>query len=134
MFFEKHYIKVTIFIAVVCTKLSQNSHLKTMYSNIFNLWWDLTMKNSIYIISYINQHLWDMCLHWPELICANIYDENTMYLYTINIINSQNSPFILRGYSKSTPTTRTLSARRALHILIYVQWEIYGVNRTRRWI
>ena len=43
-------------------------------------------------------------------------------------------PLILMGWKKSTLTTWTPSNRRALHLLISLQWEIYGKFRMRRWI
>ena len=42
--------------------------------------------------------------------------------------------FIMRGQTKSTPTMWTLSARRALYLLISWQWVIYGVSRMINWI
>ena len=37
-------------------------------------------------------------------------------------------------YLRSVLDTQTLSARRALHLLISRQWENYGKYRTRSWI
>ena len=45
----------------------------------------------------------------------------------------ENPQLILRWYIKSTPTTQTLSARWASHLLIFRQWNIYGESRMRRW-
>ena len=47
---------------------------------------------------------------------------------------NKNPPLILRGQTKSTLTMWTPSARRALHLLISQQWEIYGKCRMRIWI
>ena len=46
----------------------------------------------------------------------------------------KNPPFILRGWKKSTLTTQMPSVRRALHLLISRQWEIYVKCRMRSWI
>ena len=45
----------------------------------------------------------------------------------------ENPRLFLRWYINSTPTTQTLSARQASHLLISWQWNIYGEIRTRRW-
>ena len=47
---------------------------------------------------------------------------------------NKNPTLIMRGYTKSTLTMRTPSARQASHLLISRKREIYGENRTRRWI
>ena len=43
----------------------------------------------VYVYNFhINYHLQDIFLHLPALNYENIYNENTMYLYTITIENA----------------------------------------------